>query len=316
MSRFSIIVPVYNVEKYLHECVRSVLGQTFSDFELILVDDGSTDSCPQICDQYAAADSRVRVIHKQNGGLSSARNDGLDKAVGEYILFLDSDDYWCDPNALEIINGYIARNPSDIFIFGRKKFFQNKNEYIEYSPPFSDGRELSQMQGKKFLMEENIFIACACDKVVNRKVIEKNGIRFTANQLSEDIEWCIQLLLHVRSMGVIPQCFYVYRQQNATSITANISRKNLKDILQVIETYSKYNDEDLKHFIANQYILWMTTANRVPQRDIKDLIKTAKQYWFLLKYNRYPYVRQAARLKFIGFHGVKLLLGLYRKARQ
>ena len=91
--KVSAIVPVYNVEKYIYRCVDSILNQTFSDFELILVDDGSPDNCPQICDEYAKKDSRIKVIHKENGGLSSARNAGLDIASGEWISFIDSDDW-------------------------------------------------------------------------------------------------------------------------------------------------------------------------------------------------------------------------------
>ena len=96
MPFFSVIIPVYNVEKYLDQCVRSVLNQPFTDLEVILVDDGSTDSSGKMCDAYVARDSRVRVIHQENGGLGQARNAGLHVAKGKWILFLDSDDYWCD----------------------------------------------------------------------------------------------------------------------------------------------------------------------------------------------------------------------------
>lgn len=97
MLKFSIIVPVYNVEAYLDECIQSVLEQTYTDFELILVDDGSKDNSGTICDRWAQHDSRVFVVHKQNGGLSSARNEGLRHITGQYVMFLDSDDYWFRP---------------------------------------------------------------------------------------------------------------------------------------------------------------------------------------------------------------------------
>ena len=98
--KFSVIIPIYKVEQYLRQCVDSVLAQTYTDVEIILVDDGSPDSCPAICDEYAKKDSRIKVIHKPNGGLSDARNAGLDMAQGEYVLFLDSDDWWDDKDAL------------------------------------------------------------------------------------------------------------------------------------------------------------------------------------------------------------------------
>lgn len=104
MPKFSIIVPVYNVEKYLDECVQSIVNQDFSDWELILVDDGSTDSSPALCDGYSAIDSRIITVHQKNGGASSARNNGIDSAHGSYIMFLDSDDYYNDTSALSLVN--------------------------------------------------------------------------------------------------------------------------------------------------------------------------------------------------------------------
>lgn len=109
MPTISVIVPVYNVEPYLRQCVDSILGQTFRDFELILVDDGSPDGCPAICDEYAKMDSRVKVIHKENGGLSSARNAGLDVAKGKYIAFVDSDD-WIHPEMSETMQNRMQQH--------------------------------------------------------------------------------------------------------------------------------------------------------------------------------------------------------------
>ena len=99
--KYSIIVPVYNVENYINECIQSVLSQTMNDYEIILVDDGSLDECPAICDEWAKKESRIKVIHKKNGGLSSARNEGIRQSKGRYLLFLDSDDYWVDSNVLK-----------------------------------------------------------------------------------------------------------------------------------------------------------------------------------------------------------------------
>ena len=99
----SVIVPVYNVEKYLNKCIQSIVSQTYKNLEIILVDDGSPDNCPKMCDDWAAADSRIKVIHKQNGGLSSARNAALDIAVGDYLFFIDSDDY-AEPDMVEFLH--------------------------------------------------------------------------------------------------------------------------------------------------------------------------------------------------------------------
>ena len=117
MPKISVIVPVYNVEKYLRKCIESILNQTFREFELILVDDGSTDSSGKICDEYALKDSRIKVIHKENGGASSARNAGLDVAKGEYIGFVDSDD-WIEMDMYGELYRLIKENNTDISVCG------------------------------------------------------------------------------------------------------------------------------------------------------------------------------------------------------
>ena len=119
----SVIVPVYNTEKYLDECIQSILNQSFTNFELLLIDDGSTDRSGAICDQYAAKDERVRVFHKENGGVSSARNVGLDEAKGEWIAFVDSDDYLLS-NALDLITDL---ENEDFVICSYQRFIENQN---------------------------------------------------------------------------------------------------------------------------------------------------------------------------------------------
>ncbi len=131
MPKISIIVPVYKVEKYIHQCIDSILKQTFTDIELILVDDGSPDSCGKICDEYAVKDRRVKVIHKENGGLSDARNTGVKCAKGEYISFVDSDD-WIAPNALEEALWQMLKNEVDMLKFGFIKTDGRKSKTVTF----------------------------------------------------------------------------------------------------------------------------------------------------------------------------------------
>lgn len=127
MPKISIIVPVYNVEKYLEKCVRSILAQTFTDFELILVDDGSPDSSGAMCDQFAEQDQRVKVIHKENGGLSDARNAGIEIATGEYLGFVDSDDYIAD-DMYELLYTNIVKEDADLSICGIYDVYEGKSQ--------------------------------------------------------------------------------------------------------------------------------------------------------------------------------------------
>ena len=128
--KISVIVPIFRIEKYLPKCIDSLLNQTFSDFELILVDDGSPDNCPKICDDYAKTDSRIKVIHKKNGGLVSARKEGLKNAAGTYITFVDGDD-WVDEFYLDILFNLAELNDADLVVTGHFREFNGKIETIK-----------------------------------------------------------------------------------------------------------------------------------------------------------------------------------------
>ena len=175
--KYSIIIPIYNTEKFLPKCVESVLDQTFKDFEVILVDDGATDNCPKICDNFAKKDSRVKVIHQQNGGLSVARNNGIEKAQGEYIIFLDSDDYWNDDNALLQLND---AKQADIIIFGCTDFNMKTGEKIVsrngYDLEFLKNNDIDTVNS--YLLSNKLLPGGAYVFTVKRDNLEKNKIIF------------------------------------------------------------------------------------------------------------------------------------------
>lgn len=315
LLKFSIIIPIYRVEKFLCKCIDSVLFQTFTNFEIILVDDGSPDNCPEICDEYAAKDSRIKVIHKPNGGLSDARNAGLDVAKGEYVIFVDSDDWWDNKEALVKINDSLIHSNADVLIFGMKKFFTQENRMGDIRIPqkYDKGDyTLSHAQIMQQYMFNNIYVACACDKVVRRSLIEKDKQRFVKRQLSEDIEWCCKLLNKNPRIDILEEAIYVYRQQVSTSITANVGVKNIKSILDVIVRYATPETSvPLLNFLANQYVLLMTNFMRLSKADQKEFEKDIKSFWWLLDYNWYPYVRMVSRIKFLGYCITKNLLRMY-----
>ncbi|MGN0502455.1 MAG: glycosyltransferase family 2 protein, partial [Ruminococcus sp.] len=162
MPKFSVIIPVYNVQKYLDECVDSVLNQTYSNFEIILVDDGSTDRSPRICDCYAKKDDRIKVIHKENGGLSSARNCGIRAMTGDYVLFLDSDDFWDNKKALDSLSKIIYEESADVVCYGYKEFDENTNESknVIFIPEVSFNG-LSNEDRLQILLSNGIFTSSA-----------------------------------------------------------------------------------------------------------------------------------------------------------
>lgn len=311
---FSIIVPVYKTEQYLDQCIQSVLNQDMHDYELILVDDGSPDNCPKLCDDYSSSYSFIRTIHQGNGGLSAARNAGLSSANGKYIIFIDSDDFWCCNDALSAIKVKLEKIDADVLIFGMKKYYQSIDKYSAVNVPKCAENEISPAESIKYIMENNIFVTAAWDKVIKRSFIEKNNLTFVIGQLSEDVEWCAKILIGNPKITILSKCIYVYRQQNSNSITSNISRKNIECISDIIIKYaSNSNDPAVLNYIAEQYILWLTISNYVNKKEISDLLEEMKKRYNLINYDWYPRVKQVKHIKILGFNIVRYMLGLYKK---
>ncbi len=213
--KVSIIVPVYKAEKYLHRCVDSILAQTFTDFELLLVDDGSPDRSGDICDQYAAADPRVRVFHKPNGGVGSARNLGLDNTCGEWITFVDADDF-CETTYLENFSPY-GSIENELIIQGYKTFV---NDNILAGKNFEQKlyNKGSIVEG---LIENDLltFGAPYC-KLFKKKIIQKYNIEFsTKYSYGEDTYFFFDYLTHVHHMSMVDGCGYLYQCNNSESLS-------------------------------------------------------------------------------------------------
>ncbi len=280
---FSIIVPVYKVEKYLSQCVESVLGQSFSDYEIILVDDGSPDKCPDICDDYAKKDARVRVLHKPNGGLSDARNAGLEIAQGEYIIFIDSDDYWDDSKALEKICELITQQAPDAVTWRYKKYFEDSNQFesVGYTVNYSQNPSFQE------LIKSRNFTVSACGKAIKKELFEQHNLKFEKGIYSEDIGWCARLL--AVTSDIIPSNldFYIYRQRSG-SITHEIGKKNIEDIkkqLIDIESLVLRSDgkeqENLKVMLAEEFLHFVVTVTAY--KGYKEEICWIKSKKHLLK---------------------------------
>ena len=218
MSLLSIIVPVYKVEAYLDKCVRSILGQTYTDLELILVDDGSPDRSGEMCDAWAERDSRVRVIHKSNGGVCSARNAGLDAAGGEYIAFVDSDD-WLDPGMYETM---IQQNCDVILCDCFKEYPGSRELYThDIRPGFYDRKQLVTEYFPHLLMMENVEYPATISNwvMVFRRELAEDIRYLTGVRYSEDLLFGAQLMYRAKSFCYLKgQAFYHYRM-NPTSAT-------------------------------------------------------------------------------------------------
>lgn len=224
MSRISIIVPIYNAEKFLNKCIKSVLKQTFKDFELILVNDGSTDKSLEICDRYAKNDKRIKLINKKNEGSVLARKRGIREAKGDYVIFVDADD-WISINALEVINEEINRNYADVIVFNYYKvlkklsFIKRKNRsfYFEKAKSIYEGKEIKEKLVTAYF-HGHPFPANIWGKVYKREcldITEKyvKNIKF----LGDDLYVNMEILLNVKKVSLINEALYFYRTGGNTS---------------------------------------------------------------------------------------------------
>lgn len=222
MPKLSVVVPVYKVEQYIHQCVDSILDQTFTDFEIILVDDGSPDKCGEICDEYAKKDSRVKVIHKKNGGLSDARNFGIDIAQGEYITFVDSDDkidkymYYdmlknLEENDLDIIccDTYIVR--------GNNKKFR---------PRYDNDKIFDKNESIVEILNGNIDNA-AWNKIYKRCLFEK--IRYPKGRIYEDVATTYKLFYLANRVGYLKKPYYYYYKRKGSIVASAFNSKSRYD---------------------------------------------------------------------------------------
>lgn len=217
-SLVSIIVPVYNVEHYIHRAVDSLLNQTYSYLDIILVDDGSPDKCPQICDEYAHKDNRIRVIHKSNGGLSDARNAGLDIAKGEYITFLDSDDY-LSLNAIETFVKIIKEQKVDIVCSGLNII--NSDGYIYDYKKGENSIKISGQEAVKLLLKDVFPYNFSPSKFYKRELF--TDIRFPYGRIYEDLATTYLVMNKANSVFCMKECLYYYERGREGNITSELN---------------------------------------------------------------------------------------------
>ena len=230
----SIIVPVYQVEKYLEKCINSIIAQTYKNLEIILVDDGSTDSCPAICDRFKEEDSRIKIIHQENGGLSLARNVGLEHATGDFIGFVDSDD-WIEPNMYEVLMSALQETGADIAVCDRQ---------IETSDPKLISIDITSCERKLYSSEEALRMIINKERFIYSYVWNKlykrtilANIQFLNNTIYEDILWTPQVVGNTKLL-VCVDCPYYHYQSRAESLTHN-NQNEVQRLLNKIEMYKK-----------------------------------------------------------------------------
>ncbi|MCD8003155.1 MAG: glycosyltransferase [Clostridia bacterium] len=321
--QFSVVVPIYKVEKYINKCIESILSQTFTDFELILVDDGSTDKCLSICDEYSKRDSRVKTIHKTNGGLVSARNAGLLEATGRYICYVDGDD-WVKSDLLEtIVEKAIIPYEPDMVIFGAEKIFTDHTELLV--DPVDEGLYDKKALNAKiypYMMYDNrkpfckgLVFPVAWNKVYKRELILEHYCKDERIRMGEDNAFVFECLVSSNEVYFCSNSLYCYNKINDGSMTNSYDSNRFRNnawLTSYIETklggVSQAIDEQINAFKV--YWLIMAVFHEMKcgrgiveaSKHIKSAIKendslqgistqklprTAKAYIFLLKAHLY-----------------------------
>ena len=224
--KFSVLVPVYKVEKYIDECIQSVLNQTYGNFELILVDDGSPDRSGRICEEYAAKDSRIKVFHKENGGLMSARRYGIAKATGDYYVFLDSDDYIA-LNSLEILEKNIRQTGADCVIYGIEWLKPGGTEYVRCNDAYCNRLITDKAEALNIILNDSSFNSL-CRKCTKASCFDGRDFSHWYHISSgEDRLQSLEILENAQSFLFIPEMLHYYRA-NETSITHTINYDGYK----------------------------------------------------------------------------------------
>lgn len=247
MEKISVIIPVYKVEKYLRQCMDSVVNQTYANLEIIAIDDGSPDRCGAICDEYAAGDPRIQVIHKSNGGLSAARNDALAIATGDWILFVDSDD-WLELDLCEKALSAARSNDADILIYdlfrentntGTERICAFPKGFVTDDRAIISGMQLSALNRYYTPISTAWSQGFPWDKLFRAELILKNGLRFATNvKANEDVIFALHAFQFANRIGYIPEPLYHYRM-NQTSIGHKFSPNRVEIDLEIYREMEK-----------------------------------------------------------------------------
>lgn len=272
----SVIIPVYNVEQYLRRCIDSVLAQTYTDLEIILVDDGSPDGSGAICDEYAAKDSRIKVIHQANAGVSAARNAGMDLASGEYLAFIDSDDF-IEPEMYEQMLAAAEKTGADVvecnYQYGTWENTDSGEVYVDTG---------LQALKKAFFQERygSGHSICPCTKLMARGLFEK--VRFLEGcSIAEDVLFCAQLYALSETSAKLDKTFYTYYQSEGSAIRGGYRVKTADEVdadRRLIDVMEQTGDEELIRFAKGYYLAktthhWVMCHLRRVQPEFKEKAK-------------------------------------------
>lgn len=316
--KFSIIIPVYNVSAYLDQCINSVFKQKYRNYEVILVDDGSTDESSFICNRWMEKDLRIKVIHKENGGTSSARNVGIKKFCGDYVLFLDGDDYWLSDDCLEQIAQKINSTFPDVLIFNLRKDYDGRISKSYFSKDISISYDQCAEDIEAYIFNHELWTSCVWNKAICASTFEDGYLFFREGVTSEDIDWCYRLALRAETFDFLNLDVVAYRQR-VSSVSNTMSKEkiscllnNIKECLELSKTASERKRDNLKNYIAYQYgTLLYSSAMLICTQRKKGLLRDLKDMEYILEWSQHPKILLIRKIKnMFGLRGCLFLLAI------
>lgn len=291
IPKISIIVPVYKVEEYLPKCIDSILGQTFTDWELLLIDDGSPDNSGRICDEYALKDSRIKVFQKDNSGVSNTRNLGLDNAKGDYVMFVDSDD-WISEDCLEVCVKEIVEYDLDALQFGLTSVISGTEKQ-------SVKTATKPLSGEQYI-QTNSFNVCVGGGIYKRNIIEEYNLRFpTQLKLAEDQIFTLSLFRHVQRIKYLDKSLYYYLQRADSAVHTSKSSDMLLSCKKLIALSKEWPAS--KSFIDKMivhFIIGMIKNNDVSYKILRDIYKSQNVGHFYASFRLQRIFKKIAQINF------------------
>lgn len=299
MPTISVVVPVYNVEKYVEKCLDSICAQTFTDIEIIVVDDGSTDKSGIICDEYSKKDSRIRVYHKENGGLSSARNYGIDHASGDYIGFVDSDDY-IDAAMYQTLYNNLIEYDADMSLCGLYDMFNGRPRKVNTENKTFTATNVETIQ---IVLEAEITSVTAVNKLYKKALFQ--AIRYPEGKVSEDAFIIVDLLLQCKKTAITTTQLYYYIHRSGSITTLRFRPENFHVVEAYMKNYAliKDNCPELLR-VAKMRLCWahMNVLDKLifdnsanyKDKQKKTINYIRKNYFFIMRNKSFTAFRKVA----------------------
>lgn len=298
----SVIVPIFKVEHFLSRCIKSILSQTYNNIEIILVDDGSPDRCPEMCDAYAQMDPRIQVIHKENGGLSDARNAGIERARGEYLCFVDSDDY-IQTTMLEHMLSEVQKNDVKLVIANLKAVDEKGCQvYQREQSPIHNGIFTAEELLPRLYQRLGWYYIVAWNKLYHRSLFEKN--RFPVGRLHEDEYIVAQIMWRAKKIACISSEEYVYVCQRRGSIMSSRNVKSQCDWLEALYLRFQYclNIESLTNFVKETRAVYFRELNNLFLcREFRDTLTKQQRQIAINQYRQMPNKTKSEKINWILF---------------